>query len=127
MIADFRFYDVAMPVNYILANGCSTMSTQFSDNYRGHLIGYWPANDGGSLLLDKSPKGNDFLLSGNYAYTSFSDKGSVGICPTLPKSPEAMVIRSIDVPLMIYNWYGLSQTSSFDLDAQTWLPIYSNQ
>lgn len=123
-IADVRIYKAAIPDDVIAAISCSTMPVPSSPFYT-NLIGYWPANDGGMVLKDKSGNKRDFDMTGTYVWNSFSERSS-SLCPTLPDNPEHYVIRSVDVPRMIYAWFNFSGIDRFDLDAQVWNPIFVN-
>lgn len=123
-IADVRIYKEAISDEIIKAISCSTMPTPASPHFK-KLIGYWPANDGDAELQDKSGNKRHFVLQGTYAWNSFSERAA-NLCPTLPDNPELFVLRSVDVPRMIYNWFNMSGIEGFGLDAQIWNPSFSN-
>ena len=126
MIGDVRFYNTALPVAQIQSNYCTTMSTALSDAYYPNLIGYWPANDEAAVIRDQSPSRRNFTMVGPFAFTSFSERAG-NLCPTLPDYLERYVIRSVDIPKMVYNWLGIIEVGQFNLDAQSWAPAFSNQ
>ena len=124
-ITDLRIYNTALPDAYIGSNYCST-AVYSSDTYWDNLIGYWPAIDGtGNVITDKSKNKRDFTISGPAVWNSFSER-SGSLCPTAPETLDMSTIRSIDAPLLIYNWLGVLGTDKFNLDAQVWSPNYSN-
>ncbi|MGJ1198322.1 LamG-like jellyroll fold domain-containing protein [Sphingobacterium spiritivorum] len=125
-IADVRIYNAALPDNYIAANACTTLSTPQKDSYYANLIGYWPANDEGTQIKDLSPYKRNFVLNGSFVWNSFSERAG-NLCPTVPDNLERYVIRTVDAPLMMYSWLGILEVSQFDLDAQSWSPIFSNK
>ncbi|WP_077439096.1 LamG-like jellyroll fold domain-containing protein [Sphingobacterium sp. CZ-UAM] len=125
LMADVRFYNAALPVDYIKSNYCTTMSTAGSDAYYNNLIGYWPANDRDNIIRDKTGNKRNFNLIGAFAYTSFSERAG-NLCPTLPDNLERYVVRTVDAPLMIYNWMNIIEVGQFELDAQSWSPAFSN-
>lgn len=124
-IADLRIYETALSNVDILKNYCSTLSTLGSDPYYNSLIGYWPCDDKSDILRDKSRYKRDLILKGTYSWSGFSERSS-SLCPTLPDNPEHYVIRSVDVPRLIYAWLNFSGIDRFDLDAQVWNPIFIN-
>lgn len=124
-IADVRIYNVAKSVAEIQSSYCSTLSTPLSDPYHDDLIGYWPGDDDGSLLKDRSGNERDFTLEGSYQWTELNDRGGA-ICPTPPDDLDRQVMRSVDIPRMIYNWVGVTGTDEFGLDSQIWNPVFKN-
>ncbi|WP_313266293.1 LamG-like jellyroll fold domain-containing protein [Sphingobacterium sp.] len=123
-IADVRIYKAAIPDDVIKAISCSTMAISTSPFYND-LIGYWPGDDGGAILKDKSKNKRNFELTGSYVWNSFSERGA-SLCPTLPERMDRYVVRTVDAPLMIYNWMNILEVGQFDLDAQSWSPAFSN-
>lgn len=123
-IADVRIYKAAIPDDVIKAISCSTMAISTSPFYND-LIGYWPADDGGAILKDKSKNKRNFELTGSYVWNSFSERGA-SLCPTLPERMDRYVVRTVDAPLMIYNWMNILEVGQFNLDAQSWSPAFSN-
>lgn len=124
-IADIRIYNVAKSIEDIQNAYCTTLATPGSDHYFNNLIGYWPGDDGGAELRDRSGNNRHFMLEGNYSWNSFSER-SATLCPTLPDNPERYVVRSVDVPRMIYSWLNFKGIEQFNLDAQIWNPSFSN-
>jgi len=124
-IADVRMYNVAKSVADIQSSYCTTLSTPGSDPYHGNLIGYWPGDDGGAELRDRSGNNNHFDLTGNYAWGSFSER-SASLCPTLPDNPERFVVRSVDIPRLIFGWLNFMNIEDFGLDSQIWNPVFTN-
>jgi len=124
-IADIRIYNVAKSVADIQSSYCTTLSTPGSDPYYGNLIGYWPGDDGGAELRDRSGNNNHFDLTGSYAWTNFSER-SASLCPTLPDNPERFVVRSVDIPRLVFGWINFMNTEDFDLDSQIWNPVFAN-
>lgn len=125
LMADVRFYNAALPVEYIKNNYCTTLSTPGSDAYYKNLLGYWPADDRDNVIRDKSGNKRNFNLIGAFAYTSFSERAG-NLCPTLPDRLDRYVVRTVDVPLMIYNWMNILEVGQFNLDSQSWSPTFSN-
>ncbi|WP_312191799.1 LamG-like jellyroll fold domain-containing protein [Sphingobacterium sp.] len=123
-IADVRIYKAAIPDEIIKAISCSTMATPSSPFYND-LIGYWPADDLGTELKDNSKNKRNFILNGSYVWNSFSERGP-SLCPTLPDRMDRYVVRTVDAPLMIYNWMNILEVGQFNLDAQSWTPAFSN-
>lgn len=123
-ITDVRFYNTALPDDYIAKSYCST--AVYSDSpYWESLIGYWPAIDGeGDVIKDYSTSNTNFSLTGSVAWNSFSER-SGSVCPTAPQNLDLATIRSVDIPMMIYNWFGVSGTDQFNLDSQIWAPSFS--
>ncbi|MDR3006594.1 MAG: DUF4983 domain-containing protein [Sphingobacterium sp.] len=124
-IADLRIYNAALSDLDIASTYCSTMSTPGTDKYYNNLLGYWPLDDAGAVLRDRTVHKNNFTLSGPTARTSFSERGG-NLCPTLPDRLDRFVVRTVDAPLMIYNWMNILEVGQFDLDAQSWSPAFSN-
>lgn len=125
MMADVRFYNTALPEDFIKSNYCTTMSTAGSDSYYKNLSGYWPADDRDNIIRDKSGNKRNFNLIGAFAYSSFSERAG-NLCPTLPDRLDRYVVRTVDAPLMIYNWMNILEVGQFNLDAQSWSPAFSN-
>jgi len=124
-IADVRIYNVAKSIEDIKDSFCTIISDAKSDAYYENLIGYWPANDIGNELRDLSPSKRNFRLSGKYSWLDFSDSGT-GLCPPSVENPERKVLRSLDVPKMIYSWLNFRGVDFYDLDAQYWSPSFLN-
>ena len=123
-ITDVRIFNTALPDDYIAKNYCSTAIYNDSP-YWNNLLGYWPAIDGsGNVIKDFSPNKNDFDLTGTVAWNSFSER-SGSLCPTAPQNLEILTIRSVDVPLMVYNWFGVKGIEKFNLDSKFWSPSFS--
>ncbi|KGE15669.1 LamG-like jellyroll fold domain-containing protein [Sphingobacterium deserti] len=126
-IADIRIYNVAQTVDHVKQAYCSTMATPGSDPYYDNLIGYWPGDDNGTELRDRTANNRHFVLEGNYAWNDFSERAAT-LCPTLPDNPEHFVLRTVDVPRMIYSWMNFKGIEQFNLDGQIWNPNFvSNQ
>lgn len=124
-ITDVRIYNTALPDDYIVKNYCQT--AVYDDNiYWNNLIGYWPAIEGsGSELVDHSKSKRNFNITGTPVWNSFSER-SGSLCPTAPQTLDLSTIRSVDAPIFIYNWLGILNTDTFNLDAKVWTPSYSN-
>lgn len=122
IISDVRIYNVALPDDVIKAYSCGTLFFP-SQPYYSNLMGYWPGNDNGMEIKDKSGNNRHMQLSGSYAWTSFSER-SANLCPTLPEKLELYTVRSLDAPRTIYNWLNILETSNFNLDAQLWSPSF---
>ncbi|MDR2272083.1 MAG: DUF4983 domain-containing protein [Sphingobacterium sp.] len=124
-ITDVRIYNKALPDEYIASNYCQT--AVYDDNiYWNDLIGYWPAIEGaGNVLVDKSKSKRNFNITGEVSWNAFSER-SGSLCPTAPQNLELSTIRSVDAPVLIYNWLGMLGTDKFNLDAKVWTPNYSN-
>lgn len=123
-ITDVRFFNMALPDDYIAKNYCSTAIYNDSP-YWSKLIGYWPAIDGsGQTIKDYSNSKTNFELTGSVAWNSFSER-SGSVCPTAPQNLDLSTIRTIDIPMMIYNWVGVLGTERFNLDSKIWAPSFS--
>lgn len=124
-ITDVRIYDTALPDNYIGSSYCGT--AVYSDNvYWNNLIGYWSAIEGkGNTLEDRSKSKRHFSVTGTVVWNPFSER-SGSLCLTAPENLDMSTIRSVDAPVLIYNWLGILGTDKFNLDSKVWAPSYSN-
>lgn len=122
-IADLRIYETAIPDSYIQANHCQTRSIEGVDDYYDDLLAYWPLDDQGSYLEDQSGNDRPLTLQGGYTWESFSVRAA-NICATLPPNLEDYVIKPLDAPMSVYNWYSIVEAGNFGLDAQIWNPRY---
>lgn len=124
-ITDVRIYDVALSDQYIESEYCQTAVYE-DDSYWDNLIGYWPAIEGtGDVLVDKTKNKRNFNITGTASWNEFSER-SGSLCPTTPQDLEVSTIRSVDAPILIYNWLGMLGTDKFNLDSKIWTPNYSN-
>jgi hypothetical protein len=124
-VTDVRIYDTALPDEYIASNYCQT-AVYDDDTYWDNLIGYWPAIEGsGNMIADKSKNKRHFNVTGAAVWNSFSER-SGSLCPTAPQDLAMSTIRSVDAPILIYNWLGVLGADKYNLDSKVWSPSYSN-
>lgn len=124
-ITDVRIYNMALPDEYIGSSYCGT-AVYSDDVYWDKLIGYWPAIEGkGNVLVDRSKSKRNFNVTGTVVWNPFSER-SGSLCPTAPENLDMSTIRSVDAPVLIYNWLGMLGTDKFNLDSKVWAPSYSN-
>lgn len=124
-ITDVRIYDTALPDAYIESNYCQT-AVYDDDTYWDNLIGYWPAIEGsGNQIADKSKSRRHFNVTGAAVWNAFSER-SGSLCPTAPQDLAKSTIRSVDAPILIYNWLGILGADKYNLDSKVWAPSYSN-
>lgn len=124
-ITDVRIYNTALPDAYISANYCQT-AVYDDDTYWNNLIGYWPAIEGsGNMIADKSRSKRHFNITGAAVWNAFSER-SGSLCPTAPQDLAKATIRSVDAPILIYNWLGILGADKYNLDSKVWAPSYSN-
>ena len=124
-VVDVRIFDIALPDEYIASKYCSTAMYD-NDPYWKNLLGYWPATEGTDKVFhDLTDHKNHLVLSnGTAAWNSFSVRSGT-LCPTEPQFLDLSTIRSLDAPLMIYNWLGLLGVENYNLDSKEWSPKYS--
>lgn len=121
-ITDIKIYNTALPASFIANNYCRTSISE-SNPYKANLLGYWPGtNLKDGMLPDGSGKNNPFVLEGNYGAGSFNDASGV-LCP----DPTYSVVPSaVDVPVQIYQWFGIIVPPSWALDGRNWIPRYND-
>jgi hypothetical protein len=122
LVTDIKIYNTALPATFIANNFCRT---SISDNnaYKANLLGYWPCtNLEEGKLADLSGKNNPFVLEGNYGTSPFSDASGV-LCPDPVYS---VVPSSVDMPVQIYQWFGIIVPPAWSLDGKNWIPRYND-
>jgi hypothetical protein len=122
LVTDIKIYNTALPASFIAGNYCRT---SISDNnpYKANLLGYWPCtNLEEGKLADLSGKNNPFILEGNYGTSSFSDASGM-LCPD---PVYAVVPAAVDVPVQIYQWFGIIVPPAWSLDGKNWIPRYTD-
>lgn len=88
-----------------------------------NLIGYWPGYDdvGTNRLTDLTGNGNHMALVGGYNWVSYSDLVSY-FRPNLTEAFYKLVPNSVDLPLFIYQWFGMIPVESWGLEGKSWTP-----
>lgn len=121
-VTDIKFYNTALPDDFIASNYCRT-SVSPDNPYLNNLLGYWPGTDPvNDQLLDFSGNGHNFVMEGNYGVASFNDVSNQ-LCP---QPSYTIVPNSADVAVQIYQWFGIIVPSSWRLDGQNWIPSYTD-
>jgi hypothetical protein len=122
LIRDFAIFNIAIPDNELTTYMKREISN--SDPYYANLVGWWPCNEGsGFVLKDRSGNGNDFSITGNVAWTSFSDL-SPNINPSIAGFVYRTVPNGVDLPFTIYNWLKILPPASWNLSGQSFPPNY---
>ncbi len=101
--------------------------------YWKDLLGYWPVysdNNNSNALADASGNGNDlFLLNPNNSssYTPQFVKNLISsnyIIPGMPASIYANVPNLVDIPVFVYQWFGIIPEKNWNLEGRSWNPPY---
>ncbi|EEI91403.1 LamG-like jellyroll fold domain-containing protein [Sphingobacterium spiritivorum] len=123
-LSNLQIYNVAFTDEQVKNLSGITQVDPTHDQY-ANLIGYWPgySDVGTARLKEKSGKGADFVLTGRYDWLNFSDKVDYFRSP-LGGDFYHMVPNSVDVPFMIYQWFGTSDIYQWSLDGKGWTPNY---
>lgn len=122
LIKDLAIFGVAIPDADILTYMKREIDTK--NPYFSSLLGWWPCNEGtGFTMKDRSGKGNDFTITGNMAWTSFSDL-SPNISPTISGAAYRTVPNGVDIPFTIYNWFKILPPASWGLTGRSFSPNY---
>jgi len=122
LIRDLAIFNTAIPDNDLINYMKREVNT--SNPYFANLLGWWPCNEGeGSVLRDRSGKGNNFTITGNVAWTSHSDL-SPNISPSISGVVYRTVPNGVDLPFTIYNWFKVLPPASWGLSGRTFSPVY---
>ncbi|WP_447640635.1 MULTISPECIES: LamG-like jellyroll fold domain-containing protein [Chitinophagaceae] len=128
LITDVRVYGTALSDAYVAANYCSTTISP-NDTAYSKLVGFWPSadvqTDGSKYWFsDMGPNNiNLNILKANLA--SFNDK-STNICPPVSVASYVSVPNNVDAFPLIFSWFNLPVSASWNLDGQTWVPNYND-
>jgi hypothetical protein len=122
LIKDLAIYNIAMSDADLAANVRKEILP--TSPYFANLIGWWPGNEKtGTILNDRSGKGNNFTANANMTWDIFEDI-SPNISPEVGQSSYKVVINGVDIPYQIYNWFDLPVSSTWSLDGKVWKPTY---
>ena len=90
---------------------------------KSNLIGYWPGYDdvGTNKLTDFSGKNNHMVITGPYNWTTFGDVVPY-FQPPIRESFYKLVPNAVDIPLFIYQWFGIIPQESWGLEGKSWAP-----
>ncbi|WP_316840787.1 LamG-like jellyroll fold domain-containing protein [Pedobacter gandavensis] len=125
LMTELKIFKAALTATEISAYGCKPDIKSDHPKY-STLIGYWPMQDGlGNVLKEKTGKGLDFRLGGTVPWETFSVV-SPALCPDINAKFYTMVPNSVDIPIEIYHWMGVSVPTSWGLDGKSWDPTYSD-
>ncbi|RYF26456.1 MAG: DUF4983 domain-containing protein [Flavobacteriales bacterium] len=122
LLTDLAIFNTAIPDNDL--TNYMKREINASNPYFANLIGWWPCNEGdGTLLKDRSGKGNDFSITGIPIWTSFSDL-SPNINPSISGVVYRTVPNGVDLPFTIYNWFKVLPPTSWGLSGRSFSPVY---
>lgn len=122
LIRDLAIFNMAIPDNDLITY--MKREVNGSNPYFANLLGWWPCNEGsGTVLKDRSGKGNDFTITGNVAWTSHSDL-SPNISPSISGVVYRTVPNGVDLPFTIYNWFKVLPPASWGLSGRSFSPVY---
>lgn len=132
-VNNVQFYDVALPADYLAANYCKTGLDKIDGfEYWDNLLGYWP-NDremdhGGTILPDYSKYGS--IYGGENAGRSdmvltnpIWETGSMldpNVCPNPDETFFREVFNTVDLPVQIMAWLGISMDRQWQLEGLGW-------
>lgn len=126
LLTNLQIYNTALSDEDIAAISCISDIDE-SHSYYENLIGYWPSDDiTGKIIKEKTRKWGskaDFVLTGPYTWKDFSDN-SLNVCPPVPGSYYRLVPNSVDLPLQILQWLGISSNPDWNLEGRGWTPDY---
>lgn len=124
LMRDLAVFNVAIPDNDLIYYMRREMNT--ANPYFANLIGWWPCNDGGGTVLkDRSGKGNDFTLYGTVPWVTHNDL-SANITPSVASIVYRTVPNGVDLPFTIYNWFKVLPPASWNLTGQSFSPSYTS-
>lgn len=128
LITDVRVYKTALSDAYVAANYCSTTISANDTAYK-KLIGFWPSTDvqtDGSKYWFSDMGANNMNLNIKTAnLASFNDK-STNVCPPVSAASYTSVPNNVDAFPLIFSWFNLPVSASWNLDGQTWIPNYND-
>lgn len=122
LIRDLAIYNVAIPDNDLIYYMRREINT--TNPYFANLLGWWPCNDGnGSVLRDRSGKGNNFDITGSVPWVTHNDL-SANISPSITGDVYRTVPNGVDLPFIIYNWFKVLPPASWSLTGRAFSPNY---
>lgn len=120
LIKDVALFNIALSDADII----STMRIQLkpSNPFYGNLLGYWPGDEtSGTVMADKSGKGNNFTFNSAIQFSPFSDI-SPNISPEISQAAYLAVPNGVDIPVLIYNWMNIAIPAQWNLMGKAYLP-----
>lgn len=129
MLTELQIYNTALPEDHVKAYFRKT-SVNAAHPYYGNLVGYWPLNEGsGNTIVNRAPlpaaRNKNFTLTGIYQWQNYNDVSPV-LNPDISPDFYKVVPNSVDIPVEIYHWMGISISDKWYLDGKTWTPVYSD-
>ena len=124
IVKDVALFNVALSD----ADLITTMRKQItaSNPFYNNLLGWWPGDEtSGTTLNDFSGKGNNFTTSASVSKAQFEDL-AVNVSPLISTASYRVVLNSVDIPMQIYQWMGITPSSNWNLDGKVWKLLYTD-
>lgn len=117
VLSDVRIWKKALTDETISQFACDTEVNE-DHPYYDYLIGYWPCTDGsGNQLIDYGASGSNFVLQGDYEWSTFNDL----ICGPDAATLNSLVPRNIDISTQLLSWFRIPTQESWNLEGRVWL------
>jgi len=125
-MADVKIWNRVLP-DAALKSNISIADVPTTDPYYTSLVGYWPANDGGSnLFRNKATVANapNFNITGNYRWDLLASAIPDSYAPS---NPDFVLLQNIDVATQLYYWLRVPVKSDWGLDSEAWLSAFERE
>ena len=124
-VCNFQFYNIAFSDEDVRKYSGLAMVKPDNSPYYNNLQGYWPMyNDNGkAVLTDVSGKAGNMTIINKSSWSTF-DELVPFIIPDINESTFKLVPNLIDIPLFIYQWFGVLPQEQWQLKGQAWTPPY---
>ncbi|MDB5143647.1 MAG: hypothetical protein JWQ66_2360 [Mucilaginibacter sp.] len=119
-IEDIRIFNKALTDGDIANDACSLAPGSGDASYKS-LIGYWPAQDGGTTLKNSIAGQPDFSISGT---PEFANSPNTLLCNL---GADNVTVENITIAPQVYYWLGINIDPSWALDAKIFLSNFATE
>lgn len=126
IVCNLQIYNVAMTDDQVKEYARLGLVKEDNSPFYSNLMGYWPAyNDVGTgFVTDVTGKAGNMKIHNEVKWASF-DEYVPYFRPDVNETTFKLVPNQVDIPLFVYQWYGVLPRIEWQLDGQAWTPPYA--
>ena len=124
-VCNLQMYNKAMTATEVAQYSGLALVKSDNSPFYGNLIGYWPMYDdnGKSTLTDVTGKVGSMKIFNKSSWSTFDEYVSY-ITPDVNDNTYKLVPNTVDIPVFIYQWFGMIPNASWNLLGKAWTPPY---